>query len=170
MVDGFEKKNMSMLHPKPEEIPKLPTKATGNDSSEKIAELEPLSIQISPELDAWFHSFSSTDGAGPVSMLNFLTYANKEQYMGYVKAFGDSVGSRYGGTPKIIGEVISGPEGGETEWDDMVVVQYPSITHFADMLASEEYAKADRKYKVGALKDTGLLCVVEVDLQKNEAV
>ena len=98
-------------------------------------------------------------------MLNLLRYASKKKYMAYVKAFGESLSPRFGGIPKIVGEVVH-PEGEESGWDGIALVQYPSITHFADLLASDELARIDRKYKVGALKDTGLLCVVEIDIQE----
>ena len=152
-----------MLHPKAEEIPKLPHAAIDKDTPDMPEQSEPLSFQTSPEMRAWFRTFSASDGAGPVTMLNLLRYASKEKYMTYLKACGESLSPRFGGTPKIIGEVVH-PEGEESGWDDIALVQYPFITHFADLLTSDELARIDRKYKVGALKDTGLLCVVEIEI------
>lgn len=163
MVDNYREMNKTMLHPKPEDIPELRARATGETTVPRQDQSQALAFQVSPELDAWFRSFSTTNGAGPVSMFNVLSYADKDKYMGYIKAFGESLTPHYGGTPKIFGEVVA--SGGEGKvWDDVAIVQYPSITHFADMLASEEYAAIDRKHKVGALKDTGILCIVDLDL------
>lgn len=163
MIDNYREMNKTMLHPKPEDIPELRPQATGENNVPKQDQSQPLAFRVSPELDAWFRSFSTTKGAGPVSMFNVLSYSNKEKYMGYIKAFGDSLTPHYGGTPKIFGEVVASSGEGKV-WDDVAIVRYPSITHFANMLASEEYAAIDRKHKVGALKDTGILCIVELDL------
>ena len=161
MVENYREVNKTMMHPKPGDIPELHPRATGQNRQD---ESQPLAFQVSPELDAWLHSFSTTHGAGPVSMFNLLNYADKGKYMGYIKAFGESLTPQYGGTPKIFGEVVASSGEGKA-WDDVAIVQYPSIAHFADMLASEEYAAIDRKHKVGALKDTGILCVVELHLE-----
>lgn len=163
IVEGFRDRNRAMLHPNPEDIPVLPAKIADH-KPERHDKCEPLALQVSPELSDWFRSFPKADGDGPVSMLNLLKYAEKEQYIEYVKAFGQVLTTPYGGTLKVVGEVVN-TNGEKAPWDDIAIVQYPSITHFADMLASEEYATIDRKYKLGALEDTGLLCVVELDLE-----
>jgi len=160
----YREMNKTMLHPKPENIPELHPHAAGGNTTPSKDQSEPLAFQVSPELDAWFRSFATTNGAGPVSMFNLLSYLDKEKYMGYIKAFGESLTPHYGGSPKIIGEVVTSSGEGKV-WDDVAIVQYPSVTHFADLLASEEYAAIDRKHKVGALKDTGILCIVELDLE-----
>ena len=92
-------------------------------------------------------------------MLNLLAYEDKERYLGYVKAFG-GVGSVYGVVAKLIGEVTRGDD--KQDWDDLALVHYPSLEHFVAMIKSEEYKALDRTWKVGALRDTGLLCVVEM--------
>jgi len=163
-IENYREKNTTMLHPKPEDIPELHPRVAGEITVRKQEKSEPLAFQVSPELDAWFRSFATTNGAGPVSMLNLLSYSDKDKYMGYIKAFGESLTPHYGGTPKIFGEVVTSSGEGKV-WDDVAIVQYPSVTHFADLLASEEYAAIDRKHKVGALKDTGILCIVELDLE-----
>lgn len=164
MIENFRETNRNMLHPKPEDVPKLHPRIAGRNTVPRPDQSRPLAFQVSPELDAWFRSFSTTNGARPVSMFNLLSYVNKDKYMGYIEAFGESLTPHYGGTPKILGEVVAA-SGEEKVCDDVAIVQYPSIAHFANMLASEEYAAIDRKYKVGALKDTGILCVVELDLE-----
>lgn len=164
MIENYREMNKTMLHPKPEDIPELRPRVAGGNTVPTQDRTEPLAFRVSPELEAWFHSFSATNGAGPVSMFNLLSYADKDKYMEYLKAFGESLTPQYGGTLKIYGEVVTSSVEGKV-WDDVAIVQYPSITHFADMLASEEYAAIDRKHKVGALKDTGILCTMELDLE-----
>lgn len=164
MIENFREMNKTMLHPQPEDIPKLHPQIAGGNTVPSQDQSQPLAFQVSPELDAWFRSFTTTNGAGTVSMFNLLSYANKEKYMEYIEAFGESLTPQYGGTPTILGQVVA-TSGEGNLWDDVAIVQYPSIAHFANMLASEDYAAIDRKHKDGALKDTGILCVVELDLK-----
>jgi len=58
--------------------------------------------------------------------------------------------------------IAEGKEKGE--WDEIALAHYPSILHFADMLASEDYQEVNKKYRVGSLKDTCILCTSELDL------
>jgi hypothetical protein len=76
----------------------------------------------------------------------------------YGRAFGESIGARRGGDAKIVGKVVDGKEG----WDEMAIAHYPSIRHFADMLASEDYQEVNQKYRVPSLKDTFILCTSEL--------
>jgi hypothetical protein len=48
----------------------------------------------------------------------------------------------------------------------MALAYYPSIWHFADMLASEDYQSVNQKYRVQSLKDTFILCTSEVGLDQ----
>ncbi|KAI9871556.1 MAG: hypothetical protein M1830_002756 [Pleopsidium flavum] len=119
---------------------------------------------------------ANQDGKGAVSMINLLAYnkGEKDVYMEYVKAFGETVGARRGSVAKMIGQVressssSSATEGGR-EWDDVAIVHYPSILHFGDLLASKEYRDLDHRYKVGTLEDTCILCVTELDLSAENA-
>jgi len=58
--------------------------------------------------------------------------------------------------------ISEGQERGE--WDEIALAHYPSILHFADMLASEDYQEVNQKYRVGSLRDTCILCTSELDL------
>ena len=93
-------------------------------------------------------------------MLNLLAFAEgkKADYLQYGKAFAESIGSRRGGNAKIVGNVIGKKDG----WDEMALAHYPSILHFADMLASEDYQEVNHKYRVGSLRDTCILCTSEL--------
>lgn len=99
-------------------------------------------------------------------MLNLLAFKPglKEQYLKYGAEFSKSIGSKRGGNAKIVGTVING-EGGDGEgWDEVALAHYPSIWHFADMLASEDYQVVNQKFRVPSLRDTFILCTSEVGL------
>lgn len=46
----------------------------------------------------------------------------------------------------------------------MALAHYPSLQHFACMLASADYQRANHKWRLPSLKDTCILCTSEVDL------
>jgi len=96
-------------------------------------------------------------------MLNLLAFnpGLKEQYQKYGAEFASRVGSRHGGNAKIVGNVISG-QGKEEGWDEIAIAHYPSLEHFAAMLGSKDYQDVNHKYRLGALKDTFILCTMEI--------
>jgi hypothetical protein len=106
-------------------------------------------------------------------MLNLLSFVpgEKEEYLKYGSAFAKSIGSRHGGNAKIVGNVIStsdadksrekGKEEGEG-WDEIAIAHYPSLRHFAAMAGSKDYQDVNKKYRVGALRDTFILCTMEI--------
>lgn len=55
-------------------------------------------------------------------------------------------------------------EKAKEEWDEIALVEYPSLSDFAAMLGDAEYQVSNRELRVPALRDTGILCAVEVDL------
>jgi hypothetical protein len=105
-------------------------------------------------------------------MLNLLAFkeGRKEDYLKYGAEFAKSIGSRRGGDAKIVGSVIHGKGDHKEErddgegWDEVALAHYPSIQHFADMLASEDYQAVNQKYRVPSLKDTFILCTSEIGL------
>jgi hypothetical protein len=50
-------------------------------------------------------------------------------------------------------------------WDEFALASYPSILHFADMLASEDYQAVNLKYRVPALEDTLILSTSEIEIE-----
>lgn len=113
-------------------------------------------------------------------MLNLLCFApgKKESYLAYSAQFTSVQGARRGARPKIVGSVIAparskvkagrsaerdGKEMVE-KWDEIALVEYPSLELFAGMLADEEYQAVNRALREPALRDTGILCVVELGL------
>ena len=116
-------------------------------------------------------------------MLNLLSFlpGKKDSYLHYGAEFARSIGSRRGGVAKIVGSVIHEPErqravdlqevekgvkgkGEEGRWDEVALAHYPSILHFADMLASADYQEVNQNYRVPSLRDTFILCTSEIGL------
>jgi hypothetical protein len=128
------------------------------------------SLELSPELQQWIKQFGTQEGKGAVSMLNLLAFkpGMKQEYLKYGAEFAKSIGSKRGGNAKIVGSVIHGDglaKGGEG-WDEIALAHYPSINHFADMLASEDYQAVNHKHRVGSLKDTFILCTTELGMEE----
>jgi len=161
LLENFSSKNEQLLHPKTNDVPPL----TGSLDKPRISNTS-QSLELSPSLQAWISTFSQTPpGHGAVSMFNLLAFHPqlKSQYLQYGAAFASSIGAKRGGNAKLVGTVISeGQERGE--WDEIALAHYPSILHFADMLASEDYQEVNQKYRVGSLRDTFILCTSELDL------
>ncbi|MCJ1350552.1 MAG: hypothetical protein MMC33_000533 [Icmadophila ericetorum] len=149
---------------KKEPIPEGETQAEGDDAL-------PLELKMTQEMQAWIRTFSQQpEGNRQVSMFNLLAFkgsSHGQAYTKYIDAFVKGVGTRWGGSGKIAGDVVScsSTAEGVHEWDTMVIAQYPSIQHFAEMVVSEDYHEIDRKHRAGNLKDTLILCTVEVDLE-----
>jgi hypothetical protein len=167
LLHDFHTKNKDLLNPKKEDIPPL----TGSLTKPRVSSSS-QGLELSPELREWISGFAGTDeGKGAVSMLNLLAFkeGRKEDYLKYGAEFARSIGSRRGGNAKIVGSVVhdkvgDGDGDGGEGWDEIALAHYPSIEHFADMLASEDYQAVNHKYRVPSLKDTFILCTSEIGL------
>ncbi|KAF7877365.1 hypothetical protein EAF04_001047 [Stromatinia cepivora] len=161
LFQDFTSKNKKLLKPRSEDIPPLTGRLNEHSTTSSAQALE-----LSPPLLEWTKTFSKQEGRGAVSMLNLLAFKPglKEQYLKYGSEFAKSIGSKRGGIAKIVGTVIHEENPKErSEWDEVALAHYPSIEHFADMLASEDYQEGNRKHRVGSLKDTFILCTTELD-------
>ncbi|KAK3111242.1 hypothetical protein LTR53_013697 [Teratosphaeriaceae sp. CCFEE 6253] len=146
-------------------------------------------------LKDWIRSFGQTH-TGPVQMLNLdsCNPGRRPDFYGYIVAFGDVGGKIYGGGATLFtfghdvtewssregegemtvaqakekGEGYGTREGPVVGWEDVALVSYPSIWHFAKLLDDPRYAEADRKYKIGVLRDGPLVCCTEVDVHYAE--
>lgn len=133
------------------------------------------SVEPSPERMQAF--VGSADDETPIVMVNLLRYRDEADYAG---AAGTGAGfdaspctgreayARYGavavecvaeagGRVQWAGRVAAGviaPEG--EEWDDVVLVRYPSRAAFLRMLASERY-RAVAPHRTAALLDSRLI-------------
>ncbi|KAL4763454.1 uncharacterized protein BDW70DRAFT_157872 [Aspergillus foveolatus] len=148
-------------------------------------------LEVSPELLEFMQEFTKEHDK-PVTMLNLLHFhfpGGKENYYKYGQGF-NPVAAKRGGSAKLVGNVIRPAAGRsaapnsdsgfsdsrgsvdrpeEDWWNEISIVHYPSIRHFCDMLAAEDYQEVNRKYRLGALKDTFLLCTTEFDLEGEAA-
>jgi len=164
LLTDFEAKNKRLLCPQSGDVPRL----TGSLDKPRVAS-SAQALELSLELQKWIGEFGKAEGSGAVSMLNLLAFnpGLKEEYLKYGTEFAKSIGSKRGGNAKIVGSVIHGDKAvdqGEG-WDEIALAHYPSIHHFADMLASEDYQAVNHKYRVGSLKDTFILCTTELGLE-----
>ncbi|KAK3073100.1 hypothetical protein LTR53_005628 [Teratosphaeriaceae sp. CCFEE 6253] len=164
LLTDFEGKNARLLHPQSGDVSALtgalekPRKASSTQG-----------LELNDELLAWSQAFKLGQ-EGAVSMLNLLAFHPgkdaHESYLRYGKAFAASIGKRRGGTAKIVGKVVprQGTEGEDGEgWDEVALAHYPSIRHFVDMLASEDYQEVNHRDRLPALRDTCILCTTELD-------
>jgi hypothetical protein len=167
LLQDFAAKNERLLHPQPGDVPPL----TGALKSPRMAD-SAQSLELSKELQTWIRSFGEREGRGAISMLNLLAFKDgmKEGYLKYGKAFAESIGIRRGGIAKIVGSVIdvSSSPAEVKEWDEIALAHYPSVYHFADMLASDDYQEVNHRHRVPALKDTFILCTTELELTAPE--
>jgi hypothetical protein len=167
LLQNFAAINDRLLHPQPGDVPPL----TVALNSPRMAD-SAQSLELSKELQMWIEDFGVQEGRGAVSMLNLLAFKDgmKHEYLKYGKAFAESIGVRRGGIAKIVGSVIdvsSSPKGVK-EWDEIALAHYPSIYHFADMLASDDYQEVNHRHRVPALEDTFILCTTELELASPE--
>ena len=139
-------------------------------------------------LKSYLRAFGTTH-PGPILMQNFDSShpGQRPRFFNYIETFSASVGIKYGGEPAIFsqdptdwssraeeGEITVqeaqdsgtyGVEGGtKVGWEDVALVWYPSIWHFAAMLDDPAYAQADREFKGGVLRDGPLILTTEVEV------
>jgi hypothetical protein len=98
--------------------------------------------------------------------LNLLAYCTGRRglYLYYVAAVSACFGKAVGAETKFVGQVVQSPprEGWFKAWEDVAIVTYPSIYHFAYTLGDERYQKIDAKYMDVAVLDTAVLCLTEL--------
>ncbi|KAI9671657.1 MAG: hypothetical protein M1831_003185 [Alyxoria varia] len=114
----------------------------------------------------------------------------RDTYAKYGRAFAERVGSARGGLAKLVGKVVAddqhNPSGSRNEkqgpssdtdieesrrgksskknhWHEIALAHYPSLAHFLDMIASEDYQEANKRYRLGSLEDTCILMCDELD-------
>lgn len=165
LLSDFDVKNRRLLQPQDGDVPAL----TGSLERARVAGSS-QSLELSPALLEWAREFGG-ERSGAVSMLNLLAFApgKKDDYLAYGREFARSIGSKRGGQAKLVGTVVPGENGGLGSggegWDEVALAHYPSIAHFADMLASEDYQAVNHQYRIGSLRDTFILCTTEVGME-----
>ncbi|KAF2433611.1 hypothetical protein EJ08DRAFT_647286 [Tothia fuscella] len=156
LLKDFPSKNAALVNPSSGTVkPPDTSNALVSDSSQ--------SLELSPELSKWISDLPARPRSHAISMLNLLAFnpGRKEQYLKYGAEFGSKVGARHGGNAKIVGTVASG-QGKEEGWDEIAIAHYPSLEQFAAMLGSKDYQEVNHKFRLGALKDTCILCTMEI--------
>lgn len=118
-------------------------------------------LELSPDLLAYVDTLTRTHD-GPVTMLNLLHFHHpngKKSYYQYGQAFIPVAGKR-GGNAKLVGNVIRPASTAQVDsrgsldrpetdwWNEISLVHYPSIRHFCDMLAGEDYQAINEKYRL----------------------
>ena len=167
LLEGFKERNHRLLHPQEGDVPPV----TGTTQTAQTAE-SAQGLQLSSELRDWAEGFELGQ-KGAVSMFNLLAFhptkEAHESYLRYGAAFTKNIGSRHGGSPKMVGKVVTSSERGikdESEdregWDEVALAHYPSIRHFVDMVAAEDYQEVNRRERLPALRDTCILCTSEL--------
>ncbi|KAK6001969.1 hypothetical protein QM012_002459 [Aureobasidium pullulans] len=105
----------------------------------------------------------------PVSLFNLFKYKGSSAiHDDYMEDFKNGFGSSAGATIRFMGPVNGSlisetGDRAEQSWDDVNLVQYDTIWHYAYMLSTDLYAPMNKK-KVSGLDDTCILCVSEVEL------
>ncbi|GAM83799.1 hypothetical protein ANO11243_017890 [Dothideomycetidae sp. 11243] len=169
LVQDFATKNKTLLHPVAGTVPPLSQQRKEPRQAGSASNLE-----LSGDLQSWIHDFHSSEtpeGTGPVSMLNLLCFKPqlKSSYLQYGKEFASSVGSKHGGQAKIVGTVVNidgtDKKQNDGSWDEIAIAHYPSIKHFADMLANPDYQRVNKKHRLPALKDTCILFTSEMGIE-----
>lgn len=163
LINNFHQRNEKLLRPPQGGVPEL----TGSMSEPRMAGSS-QGLELNGELLKWSKDFKLGNGA--MSMFNLLAFKPgkeaHESYLRYGKAFAESIGSRRGGNAKVVGKVV--PNQGTADedtsgWDEIALAHYPSIHHFTDMLASEDYQAVNHEHRLPALRDTCILCTSELD-------
>ncbi|KAK5114456.1 hypothetical protein LTR62_002391 [Meristemomyces frigidus] len=164
LLTNFATKNKQFLHPQKTDVPAL----TGSLTKPRKASSS-QGLEFSDELQEWSKSFTLGQ-EGAVSMFNLLAFhpgkEARESYLRYGKAFAETIGSKRGGTAKVVGRVVAKqgiPGEDSAGWDEIALAQYPTINHFLDMLASEDYQEVNHRDRLPALRDTCILCTTELD-------
>ncbi len=163
LTKNFSQKNQKLLHPGPNDtVPR-----TGETDRPRLAGSS-QGLELNKELLDWSQQFEL--GKGAMSMLNLLAFHPGPEahasYLRYGKAFAESIGAKRGGTAKIVGKVVKDSARAEDDkegWDEIALAHYPSIGHFTDMLASEDYQAVNHKDRLPSLRDTCILCTSELD-------
>ncbi|KAI3332052.1 hypothetical protein HD806DRAFT_179296 [Xylariaceae sp. AK1471] len=162
LLSGYAATNAQLLNPPPGFACTAPL--VDIDAAKKASSSQ--NLELTPEMANFISALPAHLKSHPVSMLNLLSFnpGKHAQYVKYGQEFSTRVGSRYGGRVKIVGKVTSsGTEDIQQEgWDEMAFVHYPSIVHFASMAGDKDYQDVNQKYRLGALKDTFIICVLEV--------
>jgi len=106
-----------------------------------------------------FTKFEEMDFEGVVVMLNLLRFdpdGGKERYSDYIKAATPFL-KKAGASMRFVGDVAATFIGGD-EWDEVILVEYPSRQALLSMIGDPEYPHEMRE---SSLIDSRLYCMRE---------
>lgn len=106
-------------------------------------------------------------GQGPVLMLNLLKFRDKKVYFEqYIPAFGQVVKQLgiEGVTVKLVSEVVANIIADENDqWDEVVLVEYPSAEAFKTIAQSEVYRQMADPLRIAGTAELKLIMTRKVD-------
>jgi len=105
---------------------------------------------------AQIRALAESDIDGPIVMLNLLRFApddGAERYARYMEAATPHL-ERVGGKLWFLGNAVATVIGTE-EWDEVLLVEYPSREAFLEMIADPDYPS---DLRAAALVDSRLIC------------
>ncbi|TDO23814.1 DUF1330 domain-containing protein [Pedobacter duraquae] len=112
-----------------------------------------------------FPKFES--GQGPVLMLNLIKFKDKKIYFEqYIPAFGQVVNQLgiEGVNVQLVGEVIANIIADENDqWDEIVLVEYPSAEAFMTIAQSELYQQLADPLRVAGTAELKLIMTRKID-------
>lgn len=120
--------------------------------------MNPTHLSPTPEQLA---AVAALEVDGPVLMLNLLRFkadGGREQYAVYAAAAMPFLG-KVGASVRVRTDAHSTVIGAE-EWDEMIVVEYPSKQAFFDMVTDPEYPG---ELRAAALEDSRLVLTTEAN-------
>ncbi|KAI9935069.1 hypothetical protein MW887_000690 [Aspergillus wentii] len=158
LLSTYEQRDAELKHTPPPPLTGSLDKARENGKSSS------QNLELSPDLLAFMDELTQHH-PGPVTMLNLLHFHpnGKQSYFNYGQAFIPVAGKR-GGSAKLVGNVVKPKAGHEAEtesdsrgsidrpesewWNEISIVHYPSIRHFCDMLAGEDYQAINERHRL----------------------
>ncbi|RAK97900.1 uncharacterized protein BO80DRAFT_495891 [Aspergillus ibericus CBS 121593] len=168
LLTTYATRNASLQH----SAPSIPLTGSLDHARRNNPNPSAQTLDLSPFLLSFMDELT-LQHPGPVTMLNLLHFHHpdgKKRYYQYGQAFIPVAGKR-GGNAKIVGNVVKpksasdaamGPvevdsrgdwsRKEEEWWNEISIVHYPSIRHFCDMLAGEDYQEINERFRVAAFE------------------
>jgi uncharacterized protein (DUF1330 family) len=145
-----------------------------------LGQTELMEFTVEPDPARFLDQIAAVPGGVPVTMLNLLRFRERASYddagdAGLEPCSGrEAYEQRYGAcafehVTRVGGEVLWGgeaagsliaPEG--EEWDTALLVRYPSIEAFTEMIGDPDYTACSR-HRRAALADSRLIATVDAD-------
>ena len=104
-----------------------------------------------------FKAFTELQDEGPIMMVNLLKFkpdGGRESYQTYAEKFQEMMAPK-GVEVLYLGHAVMSLIG-EEEWDEVIVVKYPSRDSFVEMATNEAYQEI-AKYRTEGLLDSRLI-------------